>query len=202
MPRVEAMSSTWAFIASLVAVINGLGIVRLLGACAEFLRRRHSLGDGHYWVYYVLAVFQLLVHVLFWWSILGLHSVSSMNFLHYLYLLIGPTLLFLATSVLIPDVDTELADLRAAYQQIRKDYYTMMPVFWTWAIFIWPVFIGKFAPTVPLIVVFLSISLVLRFTDDLRVHGWLVVANCLLYAAFIARFALELGGVGRSMNQF
>ncbi len=201
MPRMEAMNTTWTFVVALVAVINGLGIVRLLTAFAAFLRRRNSIEASHYWVYYVLAVFQLMIHVLFWWSILGFRETESMNFLRYLYLLIGPTLLFLATSVLIQDVDSERVDLRIAYLEICKDYYTMMPLFWTWTIFIWPVFVGKFAPTVPLITTFLLVSLVLRSTKNLRVHGSLVIVNCLLYVAFIATFAIELAGVGRTMTQ-
>ncbi len=60
----EIMSSSWMFIVSLVAVINGLGIVRLLSAFAEYLRRRDAVEMRHYWVYYLLTGFQLLVHVL------------------------------------------------------------------------------------------------------------------------------------------
>jgi len=39
------------FIISLAAVINGLGIVRLLGTFAELLRKRHTLQIRNYWVY-------------------------------------------------------------------------------------------------------------------------------------------------------
>jgi hypothetical protein len=197
----EATGSSWAFIVSLVAVVNGLGIVRLLGAIAEFLRRRGSVQVNHYWVYYVLAVFQLLVHVLFWWSILGLRDAGGMNFLRYLYVLIGPTLLFLATSVLVPDSAEAGLDLRQVYLGLRPGYYTIMALFWTWATFIWPVFVGRFAPNVPGILAYLVLALVLRSTSNLRVHALLVIVNCILYGAFIVGFALEFGGVGRIMTR-
>ena len=55
----------FVLIISVAAVINGLGIVRLLGSFAEYLRHKDSLQvQQHYWVYNLLAVFQFLAHVL------------------------------------------------------------------------------------------------------------------------------------------
>lgn len=195
------MSSSWTFVVSLVAVINGLGIVRLLGAFAEYLRRRNAMAMRHYWVYYALTVFQLLVHVLLWWSMLGLRDAGSLNFLRYLYLLIGPTLLFLATSVLIPDLDIDSVDMRAVYDGIRKDYYAMMPLVFVWAIFVWPVFVGSFAPTVPLLAAFAVATTVLRLSPNPRLHAVLVSAILLLYVTYVLFYAMQVGGVGRIMTQ-
>lgn len=197
----DLIGSSWAFIVSLVAVINGLGIVRLLGAFAEYLRRRKSVQMHHYWVYYLLTVFQLLVHVLLWWSILGLRDTGSLNFLRYLYLLIGPTLLFLATSVLIPDLDSKNVDMRTVYNDIRKDYFTMMPLVFVWGIFVWPVFVGAFAPTVPLLGAFAAMTAVLRFSANPKLHAVLVSAILLLYVAFVVLYAMQVGGVGNTMTQ-
>ena len=105
----------FTFIISLAAVINGLGIVRLLGSVAEYLRQKDSLQVQHYWVYNLLAVFQFLVHVLLWWSIWGVRE-EAFNLVRYLYLLAGPILLFLGTSVLVPDVDEKTIDVRSIYQ--------------------------------------------------------------------------------------
>lgn len=197
----EVANSSWTFIVSLVAVINGLGIVRLLGAFAESLRRRRTVQLQHYWVYYLVTVFQLLVHVLLWWSMIGMRDAGTMNFLRYLYLLIGPTLLFLATSVLIPDLDDERVDLAVVYRDIRKDYYTMMPLVFVWAIFLWPIFVGAFAPTVPLLVAFALMMTILRFSANPKLHAVLVTAICLLYVAFVLMFAIQIGAVGRIMSQ-
>jgi len=45
----------FAFIITLAAVVNGLGIVRWLTALSEYLRQRQSLDIQHYWVYNLLA---------------------------------------------------------------------------------------------------------------------------------------------------
>ena len=106
---------SFAFIITLAAVINGLGIVRWLTSFAEYLRNRGSLDIKHYWVYNLTAGFQFMFHVLMWWSLWGTHGSGAFNFLTYLYLLTGPVLLLLGTSLRVPDHSENSADLRAHY---------------------------------------------------------------------------------------
>ena len=58
-----------AFIMTLAAVINGMGIVRLLASFAEYLRRQSNLEIVHYWVFNLWIAFQFPLHVLMWWSL-------------------------------------------------------------------------------------------------------------------------------------
>jgi hypothetical protein len=194
----ESLKDIWALVIALAAVINGLGIVRLVGGFADYLKNHATLNIQHYWVYTLLAVFQLLAHLLLWWSILGVKtSIDNINFLSFLYLVIGPTLLYFATSIMVPDIKDKPVDLRTEYYNFRKTFFSILIIFWLWAIFIWPVFGHSFSPTVPLIAVWLFISLVLRLTDKPKVHAALIVANCVVYVAFIAIYAMQLGEVGR-----
>jgi hypothetical protein len=195
----ENTNSIWPFVIALAAVVNGLGIVRLIGGLGEYLRNYSTLNVQHYWVYNLLALFQLLAHLLLWWSILGLRAAGSINFVSYLYLLIGPTLLYLGTSLLVPDVKDSSIDLRAEYYKFRKIFFSILSIFWLWAIFVWPVFGHSFAPTVPLIAVWLLIAVILRITDNPKVHATLVTANCVIYVAFVVVFAMKLGEVGRTV---
>ena len=201
MLRMESEERTWIFVISLVAVINGLGIVRLLGGLSEYLRKQNTLNIQHYWVYTLFVVFQLLLHLLFWWSIIGLHKAGNLNFISYLYLLIGPTLLFLGTSLLIPDAKVESLNLRTEYYGVRKTYFSILMAFWLWAIFVWPVFGHSFAPTVPLLIAFSLIALALRITDQPRVHATLIIANYAIYLVFIALYATHLGELGRRIAE-
>jgi small neutral amino acid transporter SnatA (MarC family) len=124
--------SSFAFTISLAAVINGLGIVRLLSTLAEYLRRRDRLEVGHFWVYSLLLLFQFVLHVLFWWAMFGVGSVGGFNFVGYMYLLIGPVCIYLATSLLIPDVDgdSKSVDLRAQYFRLAPSHFTVIAVMW------------------------------------------------------------------------
>jgi hypothetical protein len=201
MPPMELTKEVWTFVIALAAVVNGLGIVRLLAGFSDYLKNRDSLDIAHYWVYALISIFQLLVHLLLWWSIIGLKAAGNINFLTYLYLLVGPTLLFLGTSLLIPGAGDKSIDMRKHYFGVRKLYYSIFSVFWLWAIFLWPAFGYPFAPTVPMISLFLLFSAVLRLTDNQKVHAILVVGNFLVYAAFVALYAMQLGAVARQMAE-
>ena len=191
----EMTSGIFMFIVALAAVVNGLGIVRIVGGLGEFIRRRESLNVNFYWVHSALVLYQLLAHVLLWWSFIGLREVASINFLQYGFLLVGPVVLFLATSLLIPDFDDDTVDLRAAYWRSSKSYYTILMVFWPWVISIWPVFGYPLAPTWKFAACWMACMAILRFTRNEMVHGVLVSAVWLLMIAFIGIYAMQLGGV-------
>jgi len=191
----------FTFIIALAAIINGLGIVRIVSGLGEYVRYREASSISNYWTYLMLALFQLLAHVLIWWSMVGLREIDSINFLQYLYLLLGPTLLFLATSLLIPDISNESVDLRTEYRRLRKPYYSMMAVFWLWVIAIWPVFGYPLAPSWKFAACWLAIMAILRMTENERVHAALVGVIWLLLIAFIGIYALQLGHMSQLMNQ-
>jgi hypothetical protein len=196
----EASQSLWAYVIALAAVVNGLGIVRLVGGVAEYLKNRRRLNITHHWPYSLMVLFQLLTHALLWWSILGLRNIGGITFLSYLYLLLGPTLLFVATSFLIPNNSDDHIDLAAEYEEYRVSYYATLAIFWVWAIMLWPVFGYPFAPTAPVVCVWLGIAVTSMITANRRAQLALAIANHLVFAYFVARFAMELGKVGRVMT--
>jgi len=197
----EMTSSIFMFIVALAAVVNGLGIVRIVGGLGELIRRRESLNISFNLVHSMLVLFQLLAHVLLWWSFIGLRDISSVNFLQFLYLLIGPILLYLATSLLVPDFTGTTLDMRAEYWRSCKSYYTILIVFWIWSMFIWPVFAYPFAPTWKFIACWMTIMTILRFNKNERAHQLLVSAVWLVMFLFIAIYAMQLGGVASQMAQ-
>jgi hypothetical protein len=201
MRRMEIAYSVWSYIVALAAVINGLGIVRLLSGFASYLRKRDSLSIKPYWVMNVLITFQLFMHILLWWSLLSVREAGSINFLTYIYLITGPTLLFLGSNFLELDVDSDEIDMRAEYYRLRKPYFSLAATFWLWIIFLWPVFVGKFAPTLAITVPMLLIAATLRITDNPKVHAVGVVGFWALYLIFVGLYGMQLGGVGRTMTQ-
>lgn len=184
----------FAFIITLAAVVNGLGIVRWLTAFSEYLRRKQSLSIKHYWVYNLLATYQFLTHILMWWTLWSVNDAANFNFLTYLYLLTGPVLLFLGTSLLTPSVNSENVDIRNHFYEIRPLYSTVLALFWLWAIGASPVLRGVLAPTATLLVLFLTTAVILRTSKNTKVHGIVAVVNWLLVAVFIALYAMRLGG--------
>ena len=196
----ELDASSFTFTISLAAVINGLGIVRMLSGFAEYLRSRNQLNISPYWVFGLVAAFQFLLHILMWWSFWNIREAGTFNFLTYLYVLCGPIVLFLGTSLLLPDVEGREIDLKIQYFQIRRSYFTVMAILWLWAIFLWPVLSGVFPPTAPVITIFLAISVTLRFTDHPTLHALGALGNWTLLIAFVALYAMQLGGIGQSIS--
>ena len=188
------------FIISLAAVINGLGIVRLLSTFAELLRKRHTLKMQNYSVYNAQALFQFVVHILLWWSMWGLHDATNFDFVRYAYLLLGPILLYLGTSVMTPDVEGDIVDVRAVYWEMRSLYFSILALVWVWAAFVWPVFEGAVAPTLPVVLVLLGIAVVLRVSDSPKLHALLVPANLIVVVFHVLVYAMELGGVSAMLE--
>jgi hypothetical protein len=190
----------FAFIITLAAVINALGIVRLLGGLAEYLRSKGRIAVSFYWVYLLWVTWQFLMHIVLWWTLLGAQKAEAFNFFTYLYLLAGPVFLYLGTSLLLPEVEDNGIDLQRHYFRFRKPYFTVSAMLWVWAIFFWPVMIGQLSPTLPILGAFLAIALTLRFTEKPAVHSILVVAAWLLTGIMVFVFLAPLGGVATTIT--
>ncbi len=191
--------AAFAFIFTLAAVINGLGIVRWLAALAEYVRRAETLKVTNHRVFLLFATYQFLLHVLLWWSLWGIRSVDAFDFLDYLFLLAGPVLFFLGSSLLVPDPGESQVDLGEHFAAVRKPYATTLVLAFLWTILLWPVLRGGFAPTAPYLAVFLVLAIVLRFTANPKALAMIGTLNWACLVVYISMFAMELGGVASSI---
>jgi hypothetical protein len=186
--------AAFAFIITLAAVINGLGIVRWVGGFAEFLQRKDSVEISFYWVYVLAAGFQFVLHVLLWWSLWIIRGFGSINFLTYLYLLTGPILLFLGTAFLTPNLADAVVDLKKHFNSVRPTYTNILVLVWLWAIFTSPVFLGSFSPQASMYAVFLGVALLQLVTANSMMQAVMALANWVLLAIFIVLYGMQLGG--------
>ena len=187
--------ASFAFIITLAAVINGLGIVRWLTGLSEYLRGGESRIIQHYWVFSLFAGYQFLLHILMWWSLWSVRGVAEINFLMYVYLLVGPVLLFLGTSVLAPNFDSDTLDTRAHYFGVRKTYSSVLALLWLWAMLLGLVLRGALAPTFPIFALFFAAALLQRFVKATRFQGVAALANWTLLLIFVSAYAMQLGGI-------
>ena len=192
---------SFAFVFTLAAVINGLGIVRWVTGFSEYLRRDDQIAVEHYWVFNLFAAVQFLMHILLWWSLWGVRTAETFNFLSYLFLLTGPILLFLGSSLLMPDFASDAAlNIREHYARVRRLYATVYAAFWLWVIFLWPVMKGVFAPTVPFLAVFMLLAILQRQLNSPKAHAVIAVLNALLIVVVIALFSLQLGAIAERLD--
>ena len=183
------------FVGTLAAVINGLGIVRWLNNFVEYLRKKDSMTVEHYWVFTLAALFQFLLHILLWWSLWSVRTGGALNFLSYLYMLVGPILLFVGSAFLVPDVGGDRLNLRQHYYSARPVYASSLLLVWAWATLASLVFRGYLADTAPMFALFFAIAFIQRTVSKPSIHNVVAVLNWLVLIVFVLGFALELGGL-------
>ncbi len=183
----------FAFIIALAAVVNGLGMTRLLLGFAEYLRRRGQFLITHSGLFGAWAGLQFILHILLWWQMWTVQQADAFTFLTYLYLLLGPILLFLGTSILLPDVPEGSLDLGEHYARGRKPFFTVNLLFWFWALFLGLVLEGAFRPAAPLLATFAAVAAGLRFTSSVKIHAVLTAVSWLLIMVFIAAYSIRFG---------
>ena len=183
----------FAFIIALAAVVNGLGMTRLLFGLAEYLRRRGHFEISHSGLFGAWASLQFILHILLWWQLWTVQQATTLTFLTYLYLLLGPILLFLGTSLLLPDLPEGSLDLGEHYAEARKPFFSVNLLFWLWALFLGLVLEGAFRPAAPLLATFAAVAAGLRFTTNVTAHVVLTVLSWLLILFFIASYSVRFG---------
>ena len=93
--------SQFEFIAVLVSVVTGLGIVRLLSGIAQLLNE----GVKPYWIHLLWTwnVFQFIVF--YWWFFWRWSAITEWNLLLFLFVLIYAVVVYLMCALLYPAVE-------------------------------------------------------------------------------------------------
>jgi len=115
----------------LVSIVIALGVAQLLGGASEFVRSSRAYSGLTLWV---LALF--LIHVQLWWAMWDLHDKASWTFPAFLYLLLGPTLLFFTTNLLLPRTAGESTDWESHFFVVRRWFFFSMAAVVVWGIFV------------------------------------------------------------------
>jgi hypothetical protein len=182
----------FAFVAMMVGVVNGMAVASILTALAGFAQRRSAVRV--YWVYGSWVFFQLLSHIMLWWSIWNVQHTTELNFLSYLYLISGPVVLFLATSILLAATsEGDALDTREHFFSCRRSFFTLWVVFLIWSVFNEPLFLGGFHESVWLQAIAIAVMLMARFSDKPKVQATAVVATYAVQLTITCLYAMRLG---------
>ncbi len=90
------------YLSVLISIILALGMTRVLGGVGEMLqaRSRHRI----YWVHVIWIVNLFVYLVIAWWIFYRWRDQQPWNFYLFLFVLISPTVLYLASLLLCPRV--------------------------------------------------------------------------------------------------
>lgn len=112
--------SQFEFIAVLVSIVTGLGIVRLLSGVSQFL----SKGRKFYWVHLLWTwnVFNFIVF--FWWFLWRWSGLTEWNFFLFMFVLAYAVLMYLLCAILYPLGEDE-TDYEKAFFEKRRWFFGM-----------------------------------------------------------------------------
>jgi hypothetical protein len=116
-----------------IGVVIALGVARIVSAASHYIqhhqRVRFSLGHG------LWCVILFLWFVGLWWIVWGLRLVdtSLWSYFTLIFLLIGPCLMYLAATLLLPDMPAEgELDLGERMEALGRPFFLSLAVFLLW----------------------------------------------------------------------
>jgi len=114
---------TFGYLSILTSIVLGLGITRVLTGFGSIMQAR-----GHmqvYWVHLLWALNLFLYLVLDWWILFRWHTQSEWSFFIFLFVLLSPTIGFLLSGLLFPDVVTEHTNLKLHFYANHRAFFAL-----------------------------------------------------------------------------
>jgi hypothetical protein len=123
----------FAHLSVLISIVLGLGLTHLLSRIGELFQARATHGDAVriYWVQMAWVLVIFVAQVQLWWALyLWTERLRSASFFEFILVLLGPVTLFLASRIVLPDIeDNPTADLKAYFHAIRPWFFTVLALY-------------------------------------------------------------------------
>lgn len=116
--------SLFEFIVGMISVILALAVAQLFVGIADLMQNRARV--KFYLPHSIWVANIFLIMFLHWWSLWTFKDLSW-NFAMFFFSLLGPSLIFLAATVISPrGQTTEAIDLETHFSDIRKMFFSIM----------------------------------------------------------------------------
>src|SRR2546422_2946417 len=119
----------FSYLSVLISIILALGMTRVLAGVGEMLqaRTRHRI----YWVHAVWIVNVFLYLVVAWWIFYRWRNQQPWTFFLFLFVLISPTILYLASLLLFPPESAlvEFIDYKQHYYANHRAFFVLFALF-------------------------------------------------------------------------
>src|SRR6266496_1756173 len=121
--------AAFEYLSVLISIILALGMTRVLGGVGEMLQARSR--RRIYWVHIVWIVNLFLYLVVAWWIFYRWRSQQPWTFFLFIFVLISPTILYLASLLLFPrEGDVDLAiDYKTHYYANHRAFFILFALF-------------------------------------------------------------------------
>jgi len=121
--------NAFEYLSVLISIILALGMTRVLGGVGEMLQARSQ--RRIYWVHAIWIVNLFLYLVIAWWIFYRWRNQQPWTFFLFLFVLISPTILYLASLLLFPrECDVNLpVDYKAHYYANHRVFFILFALF-------------------------------------------------------------------------
>lgn len=125
------------YLSVMASVVVGLGLTQLLAGIGNYVQIRRRV--SFYWLHTSWVMLLIVLHLHMWWSFWVLRQVTDWNYGAFLYVLIGPSTLVIASHILIPELIEGRIDVERHYYDTRTLFFGMLAATGLWAMFLEPV---------------------------------------------------------------
>lgn len=122
------MTDLFSFVLVMVSLVLAISVTHLVQGVTNVLRLPNSIRRDP--LSFVWAASLFLVAAIYWWSLWDLRSVQW-RFHQFFYMLLAPTLLHIAASLLVSTdaVEAEGAPMRFRFERVRIPFMIVMALF-------------------------------------------------------------------------
>ena len=125
------------YLTVMVSIVVGLGLTQLLAGIGNFVQIRRRV--TFYWLHTGWVGLLIILHLHMWWSFWVLRLVPDWTYGTFAYVLIGPSLLVIASHIAIPELLDGRIDVQRHYYDTRGVFFGLLAATGTWAMLLEPV---------------------------------------------------------------
>ena len=154
------------------------GAGRLGGAHRTFT----ALTNGPFWIHLLWLIVKIISHALYWWNLWLAHEEVSWNFPHFLYILLGPILLYAQAAALVPANPDQVESWRERFFQVFRVFHGINVVYLLHLAGLGTALRDLSLSTLPfpaqvVLSLGIALSLIGALTKDLRVQGAVAILS-------------------------
>src|SRR5262245_60387556 len=181
------------YLSVMVSIILGLGLTQLFAGIGNLVqvRRRVRL----YWLHTLWVLLLIVLHLHMWWSFWALRGVAEWTYAVFVYVVIGPAALVIASHIIIPEMLEGRIDAERYYFDTSPLFFGILTIAAAWAMFFEPI-IGLRAFFIPFRVlqgIGVTTFAACSASKDRRLHAAALVLIVMLLLFGITFDRYELG---------
>jgi hypothetical protein len=121
----------------MISIVIGVGLTQLFAGIGNVFQVRRRV--RRYWLHSLWVLLLIAIHVQTWWSFWALRAVADWTFSGFAYVLIGPSILVIASHVVLPELVSESIDVKAYYFDTSRLFFGMLALVAAWAMLLEPI---------------------------------------------------------------